>query len=205
MTFDPKESISFNGNTGPYLQYTGRPDLQHAAQVRGAEGSATRPGRIDPLRCSPSPRSGRSPSPSALFPEIVAAAARELNPSVLTAYLFELCKALQPLLPGPPGAPQRGPGPRRVADRPGQGGAPGACGTAWSCWGSRSWRQCKGVGQAEVAARGHVAQPKVAGDKVGRQVETGMPCRPVPRSTAPPRSGRHTVRPAPHPPGETRP
>ncbi len=23
MTFDPKESISFNGNTGPYLQYTG--------------------------------------------------------------------------------------------------------------------------------------------------------------------------------------
>ncbi len=29
----------------------------------------------------------------ALFPETVVAAARDLNPSVLTAYLFELCKS----------------------------------------------------------------------------------------------------------------
>ncbi len=29
----------------------------------------------------------------AVFPEIVTAAARELNPSVLTSYLFELCRS----------------------------------------------------------------------------------------------------------------
>ena len=90
MTFDPRESISFNGNTGPYLQYTRRAHLQHAAQVRGAKGPVQR-GVIFGSGPRPPRRMGDR-QVAGPVPRDVVAAARDLNPSVLTAYLFELCK-----------------------------------------------------------------------------------------------------------------
>jgi arginyl-tRNA synthetase len=91
MTFDPKESISFNGNTGPYLQYTGarissmlRKFEERKAQYSAGEYSA---------EALSLPEEWEIAKSLALFPETVVASARDLNPSVLTAYLFELCKS----------------------------------------------------------------------------------------------------------------
>ncbi len=90
MTFDPKESISFNGNTGPYLQYTGarissmlRKFEERREKFSGGTFSAEALSLPDEWEIAKS---------LALFPETVVAAARDLNPSVLTAFLFELCK-----------------------------------------------------------------------------------------------------------------
>ncbi len=92
MTFDPKESISFNGNTGPYLQYTGARISSMLRKFEERQG-AVPAGTYSRRRRSPCPEEWEIAKSLARFPETVAAAARELNPSVLTAYLFELCKS----------------------------------------------------------------------------------------------------------------
>jgi arginyl-tRNA synthetase len=90
MTFDPKESISFTGNTGPYLQYTGAriSSMLRKFEERKASFSA---GTFKSAALS-LPVEWEITKSLASFPEIVTAAARELNPSVLTSYLFELCR-----------------------------------------------------------------------------------------------------------------
>lgn len=91
MTFDPKESIAFNGNTGPYLQYTGArmcSMLRKFAERKDSFAAGRPSASLLSL-----PEEWEIAKSLALFPEIVAAAARELNPSVLTNYLFDLCKA----------------------------------------------------------------------------------------------------------------
>jgi arginyl-tRNA synthetase len=91
MTFDPKESISFNGNTGPYLQYTG---ARISSMLRKFE---ERKEKYNEGRYSSAalvlPVEWEIAKSLALFPEVIVTSARELNPSVLTAYLFELCKS----------------------------------------------------------------------------------------------------------------
>jgi arginyl-tRNA synthetase len=91
MTFDPKESISFNGNTGPYLQYTGAriSSMLRKFEERREKFSA---GAFSANALS-LPEEWEIAKSLALFPETVVLAARDLNPSVLTAYLFELCKS----------------------------------------------------------------------------------------------------------------
>ena len=91
MTFDPKESISFNGNTGPYLQYTGArisSMLRKFEERKEKFGSGKFSGRALSL-----PVEWEIAKSLALFPETVAASARELNPSILTSYLFDLCRS----------------------------------------------------------------------------------------------------------------
>ena len=91
MTFDPKESLSFTGNTGPYLQYTG---ARISSMLRKFEERRAQfePGRFDSAVLS-LPVEWEIAKALASFPEVVTAAARELNPSVLTTYLFELCRS----------------------------------------------------------------------------------------------------------------
>ena len=91
MTFDPKESIAFNGNTGPYLQYTGArisSMLKKFEERREKYSAGTYSSTALAL-----PEEWEIAKSLALFPDTIAASARELNPSVLTAYLFELCKS----------------------------------------------------------------------------------------------------------------
>jgi len=91
MTFDPKESISFNGNTGPYLQYTG---ARISSMLRKFEERREKYQSGSYAAAALSlPEEWEIAKSLALFPDIVNAAANELNPSVLTAYLFELCKS----------------------------------------------------------------------------------------------------------------
>ena len=90
MIFDPKESISFAGATGPYLQYAGarissmlRKFAERAERFRGGEF------RAELLAAGEEWELIKS---MAAFPETVAQAARELNPSLLTTHLFELAR-----------------------------------------------------------------------------------------------------------------
>jgi arginyl-tRNA synthetase len=91
MTFDPKESISFNGDTGPYLQYTG---ARISSMLRKFEERREKyaAGAYAPAALS-LPEEWEIAKSLAQFPEVVSAAAVELNPSIVAAYLFELCKS----------------------------------------------------------------------------------------------------------------
>jgi arginyl-tRNA synthetase len=91
MLFDPKESLSFNGNTGPYLQYMG---ARISALLRNALARGEAPQDGDPY--DPALLSGDAEwellKTLAAYPEAVAAAAAGMDPSLLAAYLYELSK-----------------------------------------------------------------------------------------------------------------
>ena len=82
MTFDPKESISFNGNTGPYLQYTG---ARISSMLRKFEErkESFRAGTFS-AEAFPAGGMGDCQVAGALSRKS-SAAANELNPSVLAA------------------------------------------------------------------------------------------------------------------------
>ncbi len=87
MLFDPRESIDFNGNTGPFIQYT-------HARIRSILRKASEAG-IDYTAVAPA---GYVPEEIALikqvvdFPAAVAQAGREFSPAVIGAYVYELAK-----------------------------------------------------------------------------------------------------------------
>jgi arginyl-tRNA synthetase len=89
MLFDPKESLSFTGNTGPYLQYMG---ARISSMLRKA-GSETAGAKSDAdfslLVSDPEWDLIKS---LAMYPTAVSEAAAGLEPSHLTAYLYELSK-----------------------------------------------------------------------------------------------------------------
>jgi arginyl-tRNA synthetase len=87
MIFNPKESLSFNGNTGPYLQYTGARITNLLAK---AEESAILP-TFDPSKLSLDEEWEIMKHLSKLEESIIVAAS-DKNPSVLTTYLYELTK-----------------------------------------------------------------------------------------------------------------
>ncbi|MBO5444284.1 MAG: arginine--tRNA ligase [Muribaculaceae bacterium] len=86
MLFNPKESIDFNGNTGPFLQYT-YARVQSVIRRAGEE--------FDPLYM-PSAIPGEAESDLIQkvsdFPEVVAEAGRSYSPSLIANYCFELAK-----------------------------------------------------------------------------------------------------------------
>ncbi|MGE5382666.1 MAG: arginine--tRNA ligase [Omnitrophica WOR_2 bacterium] len=85
MVFNPAESIDFNGNTGPFIQYT---YARIKSVLRKAEG----------INISISDNFEIHQKEIGLtvlnytFPEIIKQAASELSPSVIANYLFELAK-----------------------------------------------------------------------------------------------------------------
>jgi arginyl-tRNA synthetase len=89
MLFDPKESLSFNGNTGPYLQYMGArisSILRRADSAGGNAGGRVRPELLD------HDAEWELIKTIASYPQAVADAAARMDPSVLTAYLYELSR-----------------------------------------------------------------------------------------------------------------
>lgn len=90
MVFDPAESISFNGNSGPYLQYTGAriSSMLRKYEERKDQFAA---GRLDTTLISDGDEWDLIKLLSA-FPETVQLAARDLNPGILTTYLFDVAK-----------------------------------------------------------------------------------------------------------------
>jgi len=85
ILFDPKKSIDFNGNTGPFLQY---------AYVR-IQSLLHKAGAL-PADIAPPPQ-WEAKEKDLLktlmqFPEIIAASAETLNPAVVANYLYQLVK-----------------------------------------------------------------------------------------------------------------
>ncbi len=84
MLFDPKESIDFNGNTGPFVQYTHAricSVLRKAAEMSesGSVAECTQD-EIEIIKHI------------AQFPSVVAAAADNFSPALIAAYGYELAK-----------------------------------------------------------------------------------------------------------------
>ena len=87
MLFDPKESIDFNGNTGPFIQYTHAricSILRKAAEA----GAAARVGDDAIL----SPKEVRLVKLITSYPGKVAEAAAALSPAVLANFSYDLAK-----------------------------------------------------------------------------------------------------------------
>jgi arginyl-tRNA synthetase len=94
MLFDPKESLSFNGNTGPYLQYMG---ARISALLRKAPGHLDG-GLPDDSNAAFNPALLSAAAEwdllktIAAYSEAVAESAAKMDPSCLAAYLYELSK-----------------------------------------------------------------------------------------------------------------
>ena len=85
MLFNPDESIDFNGNTGPFLQYT---YARICSVVRRAEG-------FDPAKTSsaaPNAKESALIQKIADFPNVVAEAGRVYSPSLIAMYAYDLAK-----------------------------------------------------------------------------------------------------------------
>ncbi|HLN19683.1 MAG TPA: arginine--tRNA ligase [Bacteroidales bacterium] len=89
MTFNPSESIDFNGNTGPFIQYTyariksvfrKAEQMNIQADAHRIESSAAGTKEIDLIKLL------------RRFPEIVSAAATEYSPALIANYCYDLSK-----------------------------------------------------------------------------------------------------------------
>jgi len=89
MLFDPKESLSFTGNTGPYLQYMG---ARICSMLRKSGGGQDREGSADFSLLSGDCEWDLIKSLAA-YPSAIKDAAANLDPSHLTSYLYELSKS----------------------------------------------------------------------------------------------------------------
>ncbi len=87
MLFNPKESIDFNGNTGPFIQYT---HARICSILRKAEESGIRAGIAPDVVLSP--KEIRIVQMLASYPQKVAEAAEALSPALIANYCYELAK-----------------------------------------------------------------------------------------------------------------
>lgn len=87
MTFNPKESIDFNGNTGPFIQYT-------YARIRSVLRKAAEQGvtDFDYTGVTPNDKEIALIQTLADFPATVAEAGKKFAPSVIANYVYELVK-----------------------------------------------------------------------------------------------------------------
>lgn len=90
MIFDPKESISFSGNTGPYLQYMGARISSMLRKFEDRKDEFEGAGFQPELLILDQERELIKLLIS--FPEIVSEAGKGMNPSIVTSYLYDLSK-----------------------------------------------------------------------------------------------------------------
>jgi arginyl-tRNA synthetase len=90
MLFNPEESLSFNGNTGPYLEYMG---ARIASILRKAEADGVSiDSSEEEVALLSAPEEWDLIKKLGEFPATVAKAADGLDPSVMTAYLYDAAK-----------------------------------------------------------------------------------------------------------------
>lgn len=89
MLFDPKESIDFNGNTGPFIQYT-YARIQSLLR-RGAEKGIQLPSSLEGDFAFDSNEMELIKSVYA-FPSVLAEAGAEYSPAVISNYVYALVK-----------------------------------------------------------------------------------------------------------------
>ncbi|WP_298064444.1 arginine--tRNA ligase [uncultured Rikenella sp.] len=94
MLFDPRESIDFNGNTGPFIQYTYAriKSLQRRGAGAGDTAAAASAGaQFDEGRV-PEPKEIELIKLLAEFAGVVRQAGEEFSPAVVAAYAYDLAK-----------------------------------------------------------------------------------------------------------------
>jgi arginyl-tRNA synthetase len=87
MLFDPRESIDFNGNTGPFIQYTHaricsilRKADEAGIDYKSQAAAELLPEEIEIIKSLTE------------FPSVVASAAESFAPSIIAAYAYDLAK-----------------------------------------------------------------------------------------------------------------
>lgn len=89
MTFNPKESIDFNGNTGPFIQYT-------HARIKSVLRKANESGINFDIDLKPeieiSEKEKNLIQLTTIFPTIVEEAGKEFSPALIANYCYELVK-----------------------------------------------------------------------------------------------------------------
>ena len=90
MLFDPEESIDFNGNTGPFIQYT-------YARIQSVLRKATPPRSSPNLSCRLAGRDLGGAEKELIkliyeYPEIIREAGKTYSPAVIANYVYELAK-----------------------------------------------------------------------------------------------------------------
>jgi arginyl-tRNA synthetase len=89
MLFNPEESIDFNGNTGPFIQYT-------CVRIRSVERKAMDAGITVTgtwnKDLSLDPRESALLKRAYSYPEVLAEASRSLSPALIANYFYELVK-----------------------------------------------------------------------------------------------------------------
>lgn len=87
MTFNPNESIDFNGNTGPFIQYT-HARIRSVLRKAADEGFTT--GEF--ITVAPGEREIALIQRLADYPSTVAEAGNSLSPALIANYVYELAK-----------------------------------------------------------------------------------------------------------------
>ena len=89
MTFNPKESIDFNGNTGPFIQYT-------HARIKSVLRKATEQGinfsSLTDMQLSISEKESYLIQLITEFPTVVQQAGEEFSPALIANYIYDLVK-----------------------------------------------------------------------------------------------------------------
>ncbi len=85
MLFNPKESIDFNGNTGPFIQYT-------YARIRSVIRKAGDFREDAVIEAAPNEKESTLIQKVADFPSVVAEAGRNYSPAVIANYAYDLAK-----------------------------------------------------------------------------------------------------------------
>ena len=89
MLFNPQESIDFNGNTGPFIQYT-------HARIKSVLRKAAADGIVLPEQLDNSIETNEKETQLiqllASYPNVVAQAGQEFSPSIIANYAYELSK-----------------------------------------------------------------------------------------------------------------
>ncbi len=86
IMFDPKKSIDFQGNTGPFIQYT---YARIQSILRKAQDLRSQDYAIEALH----PKEKEVIKQLELFPSVIANAANQQNPGVIANYVYDLVKA----------------------------------------------------------------------------------------------------------------
>jgi arginyl-tRNA synthetase len=89
MMFNPEESIDFNGNTGPFIQYT-------CVRIRSVERKSAQlgivTGKVGELPSTLEPSEAALLKRIYQYPDILQEAGRSLSPALVANYFYELVK-----------------------------------------------------------------------------------------------------------------
>ncbi|WP_417610593.1 arginine--tRNA ligase [Owenweeksia hongkongensis] len=94
MMFNPEESVDFQGNTGPFIQYT---HARIKSLLRRGKTEDIWPAEGTPSYIELQPSERELVKLLAQFPEIITTAAEEHSPAVVANYVYEVVKAYNAL------------------------------------------------------------------------------------------------------------